>query len=164
MPLRIAGCPSSRAKARRTFDDTPPSMIIALAHHLGQQLSGETASEWRSSPVLHGRTDWILRTQSARRRVDQPTITGRSRLAPAVSCHRDPPWSASASVGHQATGRDLLLGRIFGCRLLDHRQDHVVVGGVPVGRDAPVLAVPGLRCCQSRPTMPKFAVPMISPT
>src|SRR5205807_1254855 len=32
--------------------------------------------------LLHAGTDWIIaRTQSARPRVEQPTITGRSRLA-----------------------------------------------------------------------------------
>src|SRR5262249_35425810 len=47
------------------------------------------------------------------------------------------------SVG-QAAGRDVLFSRVFCRRVLDHGCDHVVVTDVPVGRDLPVLAVPGL--------------------
>src|SRR5215469_5022028 len=57
---------------------------------------------------------------------------------------RDCYWPEPASVRHQAAGADLLLGRILGRRFLDHRQDHVVIGRVPVRGDVPILAVPGL--------------------
>ena len=41
---------------------------------------------------------------------------------------------SSRSVGQQAAGRDLLLGRVLGRSLLDHGRNHAVVAGVPVGR------------------------------
>src|SRR5205807_3399651 len=78
-------------------------------------------------------------------------------------CHELPPVAQSAaytcqlkkmrslgSVRHQAAGRDLLLGRVFCCSLLDHGRDQAVIAGVPVGRDLPVLAVPGLDACDAR--------------
>ena len=57
---------------------------------------------------------------------------------------------SSRSVRQQAAGRDLLLGRVFCRRLLDHGRDHAVVAGVPVGRDLPVLAIPGLDAPHAR--------------
>jgi hypothetical protein len=56
----------------------------------------------------------------------------------------------SRSVRQQAAGRDLLLGCILGRGLLDHGRDHAVVAGVPVGRDLPGLAVPGLDASDAR--------------
>src|SRR5690348_14420338 len=52
-------------------------------------------------------------------------------------------WAAIGSVGEAPDG-ELLLGRVLGRRVLDQRLDHVVVRRVPVRRDVPVLAVPGL--------------------
>src|SRR5262249_45116770 len=52
-------------------------------------------------------------------------------------------YAPATSVG-QAAGRDVLFSRVFCRRVLDHGCDHVVVTDVPVGRDLPVLAVPGL--------------------
>jgi hypothetical protein len=49
-----------------------------------------------------------------------------------------------ASVRHEASGRNFLFSRVLGRGLLDHGHDHAVIAGVPVGRDLPVLAVPGL--------------------
>src|SRR6266481_5778362 len=57
---------------------------------------------------------------------------------------------SSGSVRQQAAGRDLLLGRVLCRRLLDHGRDHTDVAGVPVGRDLPVLAVPGLDASDAR--------------
>src|SRR5262249_5591464 len=54
------------------------------------------------------------------------------------------------SVRQQAAGRDLLLGRVLGRGLLDHGRDHAVVAGIPVGRDLPVLAIPGLDASDAR--------------
>src|SRR5262245_47536342 len=56
----------------------------------------------------------------------------------------------SRSVRQQAPGRDLLLCRVLGCSLLDHGRDHAVVASVPVGRDLPVLAIPGLDASHAR--------------
>src|SRR5205085_8224851 len=53
-------------------------------------------------------------------------------------------------MGDQAPRRDLLFRRISRRRLLDHGRDHGVVAGVPVGRDLPVLAVPGLNATAAR--------------
>src|SRR6516164_2842545 len=54
------------------------------------------------------------------------------------------------SVRQQAAGRDLLLGRVLCCSLLDHGRDDAVVADVPVGRDLPVLAIPGLDASDAR--------------
>src|SRR5215472_10406368 len=68
-------------------------------------------------------------------------------LAPPPSnCDRERP----KSVGHETPGRELLFSRVLCRRLLDHGRDHAVVAGVPVGRDLPVLAVPGLNAAQAR--------------
>src|SRR5215471_20857007 len=56
----------------------------------------------------------------------------------------------SRSVRQQAAGRDLLLGRVLSRGLLDHGRDHAVVASVPVGRDLPVLAIPGLDAPHAR--------------
>src|SRR5262249_38921798 len=56
----------------------------------------------------------------------------------------------SRSVRQQAADRDLLLGRVLWRGLLDHGRDHAVVAGVPVGRDLPVLAIPGLDAPHAR--------------
>src|SRR6516225_6681895 len=65
-----------------------------------------------------------------------------------------PPTIASSrcsrSVRQQAAGRDLLLGRILCRGLLDHGRDHAVVASVLVGRDLPVLAIPGLDAPHAR--------------
>src|SRR5262249_34556728 len=52
-------------------------------------------------------------------------------------------YAPATSVG-QAACRDVLFSRVFCRRVLDHGCDHVVVTDVPVGRDLPVLAIPGL--------------------
>src|SRR5262249_55529505 len=57
---------------------------------------------------------------------------------------------SSGSVRQQAAGRDLLLGRVLCRSLLDHGRDHAVVAGVPVGRNLPVLAIPGLDASDAR--------------
>src|SRR6266850_138061 len=49
--------------------------------------------------------------------------------------------------------RDLLLGGVLGRRVLDQRRDDGVVGGVPVGNDVPLLAVPLVDAAQSRTFM-----------
>src|SRR5205823_2289334 len=44
----------------------------------------------------------------------------------------------------QAANGYLFFRCVFRGSILDHRQDHAVVGSIPIRRDAPVLAVPGL--------------------
>src|ERR1051325_11548045 len=74
-------------------------------------------------------------------RMASATAEGRGVAAASLAPCTEP-VSAIGSVG-EAADRELLVGRVLGRGLLDQRLDHVVVRGVPVRRDAPVLAVPG---------------------
>src|SRR5262245_63488123 len=73
------------------------------------------------------------------------TLHGWRQAPPTLASSR-----CSRSVRQQAAGRDLLLCRVLSRSLLDHGRDHAVVAGVPVGRDLPVLAVPGLDAPHTR--------------
>src|SRR5262249_46651208 len=55
-----------------------------------------------------------------------------------------------ASMRHEAAGRNFLLGRVPSRSFFDHGADYAIVAGVPVGRNLPVLAVPGLDASGAR--------------
>src|ERR1051325_11044934 len=75
-------------------------------------------------------------------RMASATAEGRGVAAASLAPCTEP-GSAIVS-GGEAADRELLVGRVLGRGVLDERLDHVVIRGVPVRRDAPVLAVPGL--------------------
>ncbi len=56
------------------------------------------------------------------------------------------PW---VPLSPQRARRDLLLRRVLVGRRLDHRLDDRLVGGVPVGDEVPLRAVPGAGCALS---------------
>jgi hypothetical protein len=51
---------------------------------------------------------------------------------------------------HEAATRELLLGRVLGGGLCDHRRDHAIVAHIPIRCDLPAFAVPGLDSFRAR--------------
>src|SRR5712692_300300 len=91
---------------------------------------------------------------SSRQKAAWPPSSRKKKAAlslPPVRCDRYRP--GPTSVGRQAPGRDLLLGRVLGRGILDHGRYYAVVAGVPIRRDLPVLAVPGLDAAGARAFM-----------